>query len=177
MGHIEQLAFALGPAEPRPAAAARSRPAGRPAAAAKAEPDPISTPPDLLTSLVPAAAEDAPATEPSPAAMADQAVPSPSLPASPPPLIDAMIDSVVAQPALYMVVGLARKGGRRRAGWQRVPDRVFTSRRLAEDHGARLLASGRADGVILLRQAQAAESEEPDVLARFGELPEDLAED
>jgi hypothetical protein len=88
-----------------------------------------------------------------------------------------MNDSVTAQPALYLVVGLARKSGRQRSGWQRLPDRMFTSRRLAEDHAARLLASGRADGVILLRQTQATESEEPDVLARFGELPEDLADD
>ena len=178
MGHIQQLAFALGPAAPQPTAPTRSRSIGRPIADRTA-PDPSSTPPDLLTPLASGPARDAPVTEPSPAVIADQPAPAPpSLWTSPPSssLTDATIDSVVAQPALYLVVGLARKSGRRRSGWERVPDRVFTNRRLAEDHGARLLASGRADGVILLRQAQAAESEEPDVLARLGELPEDLAE-
>jgi hypothetical protein len=176
MGHIQQLAFALGPAERQPTAPARSRPTGRPSAG-RIAPDPSSMAPDLLTSLAPGPTRDAPATEPSPAVFVDQSAPAPSLPASRSPLTDATIDSMAAQPALYLVVGLVRKSGRQRAGWQRIPDRVFTSRRLAENHGARLLASGRADGVVLLRQTQTAESEGPDILARFGELPEDLADD
>jgi len=174
MGHIQQLAFALGPDEPRPTAPVRSRPGVRPAGIRTA-PDRPAPPPDLLA-LASAPMMDAPETGPSSATIADPPVPAPSLPAPPPPEIDRAVDGAPAQPALYVVVGLSRRGDRRRSGWHRLPDRAFASRHLAESHGARLLASGRADGVVLVRQAQATEAEEPDILARYGELPDDLAE-
>ncbi len=80
---------------------------------------------------------------------------------------------------LYMVVGFARQRERRRGGWRRLGEQGFAQRRPAEEHAARLLARGRADGVILARQdlgPDADAAEEPVILERHGELPAELLE-
>ncbi|WP_342241139.1 hypothetical protein [Inquilinus sp. OTU3971] len=78
--------------------------------------------------------------------------------------------------ALYVVIGFARGRERRRGGWHRLAERGFAARRPAEEHAARLLARGRADGVVLARQDLAADmdADEPVILARLGELPAEL---
>jgi hypothetical protein len=81
--------------------------------------------------------------------------------------------------ALYVAIGFARGRERRRGGWHRLAEQGFASRRLAEEHAARLLARGRADGVLLTRQDVAADldaADEPVILARLGELPAELLE-
>ncbi|MGL4966749.1 MAG: hypothetical protein ACRC67_36345 [Inquilinus sp.] len=78
--------------------------------------------------------------------------------------------------ALYVVIGFARGRERRRGGWHRLAEQGFATRRLAEEHAARLLARGRTDGVILARQEIRPDPEEPVILARLGELPAELAE-
>lgn len=177
MGHIQQLAFALGPIEARPAAPARPRPAGRPDRSAVAQP--------LLPEVAPAtpAAMNEPAAviapEPPPASP-----PAPAPPAAAPPshavaapLSDDMPSPVKA--ALYMVIGFARGRERRRGGWHRLAEQGFATRRLAEEHAARLLERGRADGIVLARQELRPDmdaTDEPVILARLGELPAELAE-
>ncbi|MGO1079618.1 hypothetical protein [Inquilinus sp. CA228] len=80
------------------------------------------------------------------------------------------------KPALYVVIGFARGRERRRGGWHRLAEQGFASRRQAEEHAARLLARGRADGVVLTRQELGADmdADEPVILARLGELPAEL---
>jgi hypothetical protein len=82
-----------------------------------------------------------------------------------------------ARATLYVVIGFARGRERRRSGWHRLAEQGFATRRPAEEHAARLLARGRADGVILARQDLGPDSdaaEEPVILARHGELPAEL---
>ncbi len=174
MGHIQQLAFALGPVEDRPVAPPRPRPAGRPGRpAAVAQP--------LLPEVAPAAT-----VEPA-AAIAPRPSPPPSPPppaAIPPatPVETSLSDDGAPSPvkaALYVAIGFARGRERRRGGWHRLAEQGFASRRLAEEHAARLLARGRADGVLLTRQDIAADldaADEPVILARLGELPAELLE-
>ncbi|MGK9170893.1 hypothetical protein KXR53_31645 [Inquilinus limosus] len=177
MGHIQQLAFALGPIEIRPAAPARPRPSPQPAKS-------------TTTAIQPLLLPEAPA--PSPAAPAAEAVPAAVTPAPPPPAAEPEFrppsaldappvaeDAAPVEAALYVVTGFARGRERRRSGWRRLPEQGFASRRLAEAHAARLLACGRADGVILARQTVGAEMEamdEPVILERRGELPAELLE-
>jgi len=178
MGHIQQLAFALGPIGARPAAPARPRPAGRPDRSVAAVAQPLL--PEVAPPAPPAPAE---ATEPA-AVIAPEPPPAPSPPAAVPPspaiaapLSDDMPSPVKA--ALYVVIGFARGRERRRGGWHRLAEQGFASRRLAEEHAARLLARGRTDGVILARQELRPDpdaAEEPVILARLGELPAELAE-
>jgi len=176
MGHIQQLAFALGPIEARPATPARPRPAGRPDRSVAAVAQPLLPEVALAETTEPAAVtapEPLPAPPPAPAPPA-AAPPSPAVAA---PLSDDMPSPVKA--ALYVVIGFARGRERRRGGWHRLAEQGFASRRLAEEHAARLLARGRTDGVILARQELRPDpdaTEEPVILARFGELPAELAE-
>lgn len=194
MGHIQQLAFTLGPIEARTATPQRPRSPGRSARpAAVAQPlllpespvaalmpdgptpdgpasDPVVAPP--LPAPLPLAA---PAPMPAPAPVTEAPVPRP-LPAS------VLSDGGAPGPAratLYVVVGFARGRERRRNGWHRLAEQGFATRRPAEEHAARLLARGRADGVILARQdlgPDADAAEEPVILARHGELPAELLE-
>ncbi|WP_395677166.1 hypothetical protein [Inquilinus sp.] len=99
------------------------------------------------------------------------------------PAVESLLsDGGTAGPAkatLYVVIGFARGRERRRSGWHRLAEQGFASRRPAEEHAARLLARGRADGVILARQElgpDADAAEEPVILARHGELPAELLE-
>ncbi len=186
MGHIQQLAFALGPIETKPAAPARPRAAGRPARAAAPSAQPLL--PDVPAAL---AAATAPAVAAAPAAPARASPPLPvadgpasgSMPGAPAPLVveRPLSDDAAPSPvkaALYLVIGFAR-GRERRRGWQRLTEQGFASRRLAEEHAARLLARGRADGALLARQELTADmdaAEEPVLLARFGDLPAELLE-
>jgi len=119
------------------------------------------------------------APEPPPAPLPAPAPPAavPSFPTVAAPLSDDMPSPVKA--ALYVVIGFARGRERRRGGWHRLAEQGFASRRLAEEHAARLLARGRTDGVILARQELRPDpdaAEEPVILARLGELPAELAE-
>ncbi|MFE0754593.1 hypothetical protein ACFW16_11605 [Inquilinus sp. NPDC058860] len=187
MGHIQQLAFALGPIEARPAAPARPRAAGRSARAAAPPAQP----------LLPDAPGLAPATATAPAVVAPAAPAraSPPLPVAdgpdsgsmpgalaPPTVERPLSDDAAPSPvkaALYLVIGFARGRERRRGGWQRLTEQGFASRRLAEEHAARLLARGRADGAVLARQDLAADmdaADEPVLLARLGDLPTELLE-
>ena len=179
MGHIQQLAFALGPIEARPAAPARPRLAGRPDRSVAAVAQPLlpevaaTAPAETTESAVVIAPEPPPAPLPAPAPPA-AGPPSPTVAA---PLSDDMPSPVKA--ALYVVIGFARGRERRRGGWHRLAEQGFASRRLAEEHAARLLARGRTDGVILARQELRPDpdaAEEPVILARLGELPAELAE-
>ncbi|MGK9236274.1 hypothetical protein KXS07_30925 [Inquilinus limosus] len=175
MGHIQQLAFALGPVEIRPAAPPRPRPTLQPA-----KPTTTATQPLLLPE---APCPAAPAVEAVSAAVAPAPPPPAAAPESrPPPAADERPlaeDAAPVQAALYVVTGFARGRERRRSGWRRLPEQGFASRRLAEAHAARLLDRGRADGVILTRQRLGAEidaMDEPVILARRGELPAELLE-
>lgn len=200
MGHIQQLAFALGPIEAPATTPQRPRPSsGRPqrAALAAAQPlllpespatppptdtatpapaaPPVITPPAITpVEALPeeAAAVEAPATTPMPPAA--MAIPGPTVP-------DLLSDAgaAPAKAAFYLVIGFARQRERRRDGWRRLPEQGFASRRLAEEHAARLLARGRVDGVVLTRQELGADmdaTDEPAILARLGELPAELLE-
>jgi hypothetical protein len=189
MGHIQQLAFALGPIEARTAAPQRPRPpSGRSPRPAAAAAQPLLLPEG--SALSPATSVDA--VEPGPVAPAPVAAPAP---AQAPPVAAAAAEPRPAAPAvpdllsdtgatpikaaLYLVIGFARQRERRRSGWRRVAEQGFASRRLAEEHAARLLARGRADGVVLTRQELGAEldaADEPAILARLGELPAELLE-
>jgi hypothetical protein len=137
--------------------------------------------------LLPEVAPPAPAETTEPAAVIAPEPPlapppAPAPPAAAPlavaaPLSDDMPSPVKA--ALYVVIGFARGRERRRGGWHRLAEQGFATRRLAEEHAARLLARGRTDGVILARQEFRPDpdaAEEPVILARLGELPAELAE-
>lgn len=204
MGHIQQLAFALGPVEARTAAPQRPRSPGRPARSAAAV-QPLLLPESPVTfPTLEGSIPDAPASDPV-AASLPAALPTPPAPAAPilaapaptpapapvtaapafrpPSAVESLLsDSGAPGPArtiLYVVVGFARGRERRRSGWQRLAEQGFASRRPAEEHAARLLARGRADGVILARQdlgPDADATEEPVILARHGELPAELLE-
>lgn len=196
MGHIQQLAFALGPIEARTAAPQRPRPpSGRPPRPAAAAAQPLLLPegsaPSPATPATPfdavepgpvapapvAAAASAPAPAQTPPVAAAAAEPWPAAPVAPDLLSDTGAAPIKA--ALYLVIGFARQRERRRSGWRRVAEQGFASRRLAEEHAARLLARGRADGVVLTRQELGAEmdaADEPAILARLGELPAELLE-
>ncbi len=206
MGHIQQLAFALGPVEARTAAPQRPRSPGRPARSAAAV-QPLLLPESSVASPAPeGSTPDAPASDPV-AAPLPTALSTPPVPAapvlaapapaptpapalvtaapvfSPPSAVESLLsDSGAPGPArtiLYVVIGFARGRERRRSGWHRLAEQGFSSRRPAEEHAARLLARGRADGVILARQdlgPDADAAEEPVILARHGELPAELLE-
>ncbi|OWJ62740.1 hypothetical protein, partial [Inquilinus limosus] len=111
---------------------------------------------------------------------AADAIPRPlPAPAAGGPLSDDGGAPRTARASLYVVVGFARQQQRRRDGWRRLGEQGFASRRPAEEHAARLLARGRADGVILARQDLGPDqdaAEEPVILARHGELPAELLE-
>jgi hypothetical protein len=209
MGHIQQLAFALGPAETRPAAPVRPRPGARAArrpgdavqplllpdgpAAPPAAP-PTADEPMTVTGepvmMAPAPAPPSPLPAPlplptvppqpsaAPAAAPPALPPVPPRAAAGPPLSDGGA-ALPAKATLYVVIGFARGRERRRSGWRRLAEQGFPSRRPAEEHAARLLARGRADGVILARQELGPDmdaADEPVILARHGELPAELAE-
>ena len=173
MGHIQQLAFALGPVEAKAATPARPRRTDR-AIRTAAEPAQPSLPvapapsPPLLT-----------AAPPSPARMPPATVPEPPAPAHRDdiPMSDSSLARRPAGTALYVVMGFAPGRGRRQAGWQRLPDQGFASQRLAEDHAARLIERGRATGTVVARQMLSVDADaedEPVILTRRGDLPEDL---
>lgn len=202
MGHIQQLAFALGPVEARTATPQRPRLPGRPARSA-AVAQPLLLPESPVAALMPdgptpgISTPDGPASDPvavarlpappllaAPAPAAPTPAPAPDT-AAPRPLPAAeslLSDGGAAGPAratLYVVIGFARGRERRRSGWHRLAEQGFATRRPAEEHAARLLARGRADGVILARQdlgPDADAAEEPVILARHGELPAELLE-
>lgn len=198
MGHIQQLAFALGPIEARTATPQRPRSPGRPARPA-AVAQPLLLPESPVAALMPdgptpdASAPDIPTAD----GPASDPVVAPPLPAPAPMLAPAPVtEAPVPRPlpasllsdggapgparaTLYVVVGFARGRERRRNGWHRLAEQGFATRRPAEEHAARLLARGRADGVILARQdlgPDADAAEEPVILARHGELPAELLE-
>ncbi len=185
MGHIQQLAFALGPVEAKATTPARPRRTDR-AARTAAEPAQPSLPvaPVLPVALPLAIPPVLTAPPPSPA-------PAPHLPTPPVavreapaparhdniPLSDASPARRPGGTALYVVMGFAPGRGRRQAGWQRLPDQGFASQRLAEDHAARLIERGRATGIVVARQMLSADADaedEPVILTRRGDLPEDL---
>jgi len=179
MGHIQQLAFALGPVEAKAATPARPRRTDR-AIRTAAEPAQPSLP---VAPVLPVAPAPSPplltAAPPSPARMPPATVPEPPAPAHRDdiPMSDSSPARRPAGTALYVVMGFAPGRGRRQAGWQRLPDQGFASQRLAEDHAARLIERGRASGTVVARQMLSADADaedEPVILTRRGDLPEDL---
>ena len=66
-----------------------------------------------------------------------------------------------------------------REGWQRLPDVGFKGKAQALIAAERMVEAGRATGALAIRQTadiDAGEYDEPVVLARFGQMPEGMAE-